>query len=265
MADNTTISAGAGGDVVRDKDRAGVKTQIVGLDLGIGTGTEALMAGSMPMKVATLTQTTGSITTASSTVTATTDVANAGTVTVCVFGTYAGVNASFEASPDGTNWFPIIAQRLDAHVTETTTGVLPANQSRAWDIPIPGPTQFRVRATAWTSGTASVVIVPAVNAFEIAPTVGFSGADTATLSQPANSASSFTVLAANPSRRGAMIFNDAATNVYIAMAATASTTAYTYQLQAGVGYYELPAPVYKGLITGIASSATGNLRVTELT
>jgi hypothetical protein len=251
--------------VVRDKDRAGVKTQIFGLDLGIGTGTETLMTGSMPTKVQALTQTSGSITTSSSTVTATTDVSNAGTITVCIFGTYAGVNAAFEASPDGTNWFPIIGQRLDAHVTETTTGVLPSNQSRAWDIPIPGPTQFRVRATAWTSGTANVVIIPAVNAFEIAPTVGFSGADTATLSQPAVSASSFTVLAANPSRRGAMIYNDAAVNVNIALAATASTTAYTYQLQAGIGYYELPAPVYKGLISGIASSATGNLRVTELT
>ena len=42
MADNTTINAGSGGDVVRDKDRSGVKTQIVGLDVGIG-GTEQLM------------------------------------------------------------------------------------------------------------------------------------------------------------------------------------------------------------------------------
>ena len=40
MADNTTLSTGAGGDVMRDKDRAGVKTTIVGLDLGIGGGVE---------------------------------------------------------------------------------------------------------------------------------------------------------------------------------------------------------------------------------
>jgi hypothetical protein len=39
-----------GADSIRDKDRAGVKTQIVGLDLGIGTGTENLMAGTMPVK-----------------------------------------------------------------------------------------------------------------------------------------------------------------------------------------------------------------------
>jgi hypothetical protein len=46
VADNSTQ---AGSDTIRDKDRAGVKTQIVGLDLGIGTGTESLMAGSMPV------------------------------------------------------------------------------------------------------------------------------------------------------------------------------------------------------------------------
>jgi hypothetical protein len=45
MADNTTLPGT--GETVRDKDRAGVKTQIVGLDLGIG-GTETLMDGSLP-------------------------------------------------------------------------------------------------------------------------------------------------------------------------------------------------------------------------
>lgn len=42
MADN---SVQGGADTIRDKDRAGVKTQIFGLDLGIGTATEQLMVG----------------------------------------------------------------------------------------------------------------------------------------------------------------------------------------------------------------------------
>lgn len=46
MADNTLQT---GSDTIRDKDRAGVKTQIVGLDLGIGTGTESLMSGTLPV------------------------------------------------------------------------------------------------------------------------------------------------------------------------------------------------------------------------
>jgi hypothetical protein len=45
ISDNTILPGT--GETVRDKDRAGVKTQIVGLDLGIG-GTETLMNGSLP-------------------------------------------------------------------------------------------------------------------------------------------------------------------------------------------------------------------------
>ena len=42
MADNTQVGAGTG-DIVRDKDRTGVKTQIFGLDVNIGGATESLM------------------------------------------------------------------------------------------------------------------------------------------------------------------------------------------------------------------------------
>jgi hypothetical protein len=44
MADNTTINTGVGGDVIRDKDRTGVKTQIVGLDIN-PSGSEVLGTG----------------------------------------------------------------------------------------------------------------------------------------------------------------------------------------------------------------------------
>lgn len=49
MADNTLLSAGTGGDLIRDKDRAGVKTQIMALDLN-PAGAESLMAGWMPSR-----------------------------------------------------------------------------------------------------------------------------------------------------------------------------------------------------------------------
>ena len=42
MSDNTTLSTGSGGDVVRDKDRSGVKTQIIGRDLNPGGASEVL-------------------------------------------------------------------------------------------------------------------------------------------------------------------------------------------------------------------------------
>lgn len=49
MADNTTIDAQAGGDAIRSKDRSGIKTQVVMLDLNTG-GAETLMAGVLPVK-----------------------------------------------------------------------------------------------------------------------------------------------------------------------------------------------------------------------
>lgn len=50
MADNSTQT---GADTIRDKDRSGVKTQVVGLDLTVGGAAETLMNGSMPISVST--------------------------------------------------------------------------------------------------------------------------------------------------------------------------------------------------------------------
>lgn len=51
MADNTTLNAGVGGDTVREVDKAGVKTQIVIIDMG-GGGVEDIT--SVPATQATL-------------------------------------------------------------------------------------------------------------------------------------------------------------------------------------------------------------------
>lgn len=86
----------------------------------------------------------------------------------------------------------------------------------------------------------------------------------AAITSVAGAAVSTTVLAANAARKGAYFYNESTAILYLAFAATASTTAYTVQLAAG-GYYEMPEkPLYTGLITGIWASANGNVRVTEL-
>lgn len=107
--------------------------------------------------------TTGSITSAASVVTVT-DLMGVGAVTVLISGTYAGVNVTFETSVDaGTTWVAVAAQPLGTTnpVLATSTGILTTNSTNAWNIsPLLGTAQFRVRATAWTSGSASVVISP---------------------------------------------------------------------------------------------------------
>jgi hypothetical protein len=49
VSDNSTADPGAGGDTFRTKDRAGIKTEIVGLDLTPAGGSETLMNGVMPV------------------------------------------------------------------------------------------------------------------------------------------------------------------------------------------------------------------------
>lgn len=140
------------------------------------------MANSLPIAIAsdqsnipisggTLATTSGTLTTSTSTVT-TGDVALYNNVTVVLAGTYAGVNATFEVSPDaGTTWVPIVGSRIDGTGTESTTSVLAANTVRGWEFTLPAVNRFRVRATAYTSGTANVIIAagtmplePVVNA-----------------------------------------------------------------------------------------------------
>jgi len=90
---------------------------------------------------------------------------------------------------------------------------------------------------------------------------------TPTLTQVAASASSTTLLAANTARMGATIVNASSSILYVAFGATASATAYTVALgpTGTVGaYYEVPFN-YRGQITGIWATATGNAVITEVT
>ncbi len=69
-------------------------------------------------------------------------------------------------------------------------------------------------------------------------------------------------LAANGNRRGACFFNEGAAIVYLAFAATATTTAYTVQIVSGA-YFELPALITTSVISAITAAGTATLRVTE--
>jgi len=87
---------------------------------------------------------------------------------------------------------------------------------------------------------------------------------TATLSNVAASITSVTLLASNTSRVGAMIFNDSSAVLYVKFGSSASSTSFVVRLNSNA-YYELPAPCYTGIVTGIWASATGSARVTETT
>jgi len=87
---------------------------------------------------------------------------------------------------------------------------------------------------------------------------------TSTLSQVAVAATSAVLLALNASRKGWSIQNVTNKIVYLAMAATATASAYTVAVQPN-GYYEqMGSRVYTGIISVIGpSGVSGNAIVTE--
>jgi hypothetical protein len=88
----------------------------------------------------------------------------------------------------------------------------------------------------------------------------------AALTQVDSSATTGVLLAAKPhgSRNGVIIRNSDANNLYIAYAATATTSAYTDVIEPGVTW-EMPEPIYDGIISGIwAADGSGAAVITEL-
>lgn len=84
----------------------------------------------------------------------------------------------------------------------------------------------------------------------------------AVLSSVAASASSVTLFASNSAAKGRFLTNDSSSSLYLAYASTATTSAYTVLIPAN-GYWEMPQPVFTGIVSGIWVSAVGNARLTE--
>ena len=85
-------------------------------------------------------------------------------------GTFSTVNCTFEGSIDaGTTWFAMQAIRTNANTIELTTGNLSAAPAYAWELSVNALTNFRVRSTAYTSGTQVWVFQAGTHATEPIP------------------------------------------------------------------------------------------------
>lgn len=173
---------------------------------------------------------TGSITSASSTVTAT--VSAAGNATITINGTYAGVSYSFLASDDaGTNFYPVQVTREDngAVLLSDTPGT---NAKASYLVDIPGWNQLRVAASAWTSGTANIRISPGGGPFVPVVSIGNRASGTGTVtSVNQTTTADTTLLAANPARTGWVLYNNATAELtFLAASGTQSATVFTGKL-----------------------------------
>lgn len=129
----------------------------IALDATVAS-TNTLLTNGAAVKGARPAATTGSITSAASTVGPIT-VNGANSAVVTLAGTFAGVNVTFQGSNDGgTTWFGLkcLNASTSALLASGATGVIAANT--AYRVNLSGWLQFRVQATAWTSGTANVVV-----------------------------------------------------------------------------------------------------------
>jgi hypothetical protein len=179
MPDNA--QPGGIGDVYRTKDRAGVETQIVGLDVGIGTATEALLSAANPMPVnlassaGNIPDVTGSLTVAaaatvtgaaSTTGTGVIDIRNAGNASfhIASTGTAAGHVVVFEQTLDPTGalgWAPVpcVPEDGTSAPSATWTVAFPFTvggvtyQARQFTTAMLGPALFRVRLATLGTGT----------------------------------------------------------------------------------------------------------------
>lgn len=123
-------------------------------------------------KPASYAATVGNVTSATSTVPINTE--RFSNLMVHCTGTFAGANCTFEGSLNSTNgtdgnWFAVQAIRSNANTIETATGVLAAAPAYAWELSVNALKYFRIRATAWTSGTQVWTMIPGTYATEPIP------------------------------------------------------------------------------------------------
>lgn len=204
---NAPFVDGSPGQLMLGKRRDSDTTLVADGDLNTFNLDEEgrLKVASKPASYAAI---TGNVTSATSTVFAnTTRFSN---LMIHCKGTFAGVNVTFEGSLDSTNgtdgtWFTVQAIRSNANTIETTTGVLGAAPAYAWELSVNALTYFRVRATAWTSGTQVWTFIPGTYATEPIPGAQISGTQpvsgSVTATGVAGAAAHDAVISGNPVRQ----------------------------------------------------------------
>lgn len=174
MADSSiAVTPGSGANVDTRTVTGGDHQQVVAIGNGVDSNVATVNAnGALLIQGVQGSATALSVTTSSSNSGAI-SCSNYNVATVTITGTYAGINLTFEVSTDGgTTWVPIDGAQLDAAASTVggATGVITSNASRGWDVPLGAVDAFRVRSTAYASGTGAVRIALQSLPYEPLPT-----------------------------------------------------------------------------------------------
>ncbi len=134
-------------------------------------------------------------------------------------------------------------------------------QGYGLDTIAPGPTSGDASAANQATANSTLVSIDA----RLAYLEDALAADAVALTSVDDAAVSTVLLAANADRRGVVVFNDSTADLFVKYGAAASASSFTVKIVGG-GYWEMPAPIYVGVVHGIWSAdSTGAARITELT
>lgn len=119
----------------------------------------------------------------------------------------------------------------------------------------PAGTEYALLTRPIPSGTQTVAGTVTANPAQPA---------TGTVTNFVAAATNATLKASNASRKGLLIYNNStAATMYLKFAATATLADFSTKIPPG-GYYELPQPVYTGIVDCIWDIASGSAQVTEM-
>jgi hypothetical protein len=111
---------------------------------------------------------------------------------------------------------------------------------------------------------ASVPVVIASDQSPVPVTGSFAQPSAGVVTTVVVGVASATLLAANAARLGAIIRNAANSDLYVKLAATASTASYSIRMDGRTEFF-LPFPAYTGVIDAIRAAGAGDVLITELT
>jgi len=94
------------------------------------------------------------------------------------------------------------------------------------------------------------------------PLIVASRTATSAITSVAASVTNVTILGSNANRKGATIYNNSASQLYLKLGATATTSSFSVLMWRD-SYYEVPFG-YTGIIDGLWTTATGAALVTEI-
>lgn len=191
---------------------------------------------------------------------------------------------------------PVVTNNASVITVLTNSSVAVLQGTTPWQINVPSPSTIAYQAAGSVqavSGTitlanpnssvmltastnhsviavlsnSSVAVLQGTNPWSInmpSPSILTSqSANTASVYAVLSSITSVSILSTNTSRKGATIYNNAGTVLYLKLGTNATTSVYTVEMN-NDDYYELPYG-WMGVVAGITASNAGIINVTELT